>query len=196
MQEARSDWLFSDPFFTTEAQEMSRAFDPVNADAPTPPVPELETESPASAASPSPAGDELPAPSALPPQRRASQHTVCPFCGHISEIGNNACRQCGLENSHATRTATRNKMGPWFVWQARNPSAPGMNWATLVALIQKGRVTPRSIMRGPTTGQLWRFAARVKGVSREFGVCWHCGSSIQSNARLCPSCKRLQQPPI
>jgi hypothetical protein len=106
------------------------------------------------------------------------------------------CKHCGLENSHATRTATRNKIGPWFVWQARNPSAPGMNWATLMALVEKGRITPRSIMRGPTTGQLWRFAARVKGVSREFGICWHCGGSIQNTARLCPVCKRLQQPPV
>jgi hypothetical protein len=190
MQEARSDWLFADPFFTTEAQEMSRAFDPANTDAPTPAVP---PPSPSSDALP----DELP-PAREPPQPnpRAVQHIVCPFCGHISEIGTATCKHCGLENSHITRTATRNKIGPWYVWQARNPSAPGMNWATLIALIKKGRVTPRSIMRGPTTGQLWRFAARVKGVSREFGVCWHCAASIQSSARVCPACKRLQQPPI
>jgi len=185
MEEARCDWLFADPFFTTEAQEMSRAFDPVNIDEP-------PAAAPQPAAPPVPL-DDLPPPT---PNRRPVQHTVCPFCGYVAEVGSATCKHCGLENSHATRTATRNKIGPWFVWQARNPSAPGMNWATLMSLVEKGRITPRSIMRGPTTGQLWRFAARVKGVSREFGICWHCGGSIQNTARVCSACKRLQQPPI
>ena len=44
-----------------------------------------------------------------------------------------------------------------------NPSAPGMKCNTLLALIRKGQITPRSVVRGPTTFQLWRFAARVKG---------------------------------
>jgi hypothetical protein len=120
---------------------------------------------------------------------------VCPFCGTVSDNPHGPCRQCGMENSQATRAATRSKIGPWFVLQVRNPSAPGMNWSTLISLIERGRITPRSIVRGPTTGQLWRFAARVKGVSREFGTCWHCGDTVQRDARLCPSCKRLQQLP-
>jgi hypothetical protein len=52
-----------------------------------------------------------------------------------------------------------------------------MKCNTLLALIRKGQVTPRSVIRGPTTFQLWRFAARVKGISREFGLCYSCGAA-------------------
>lgn len=146
-----------------------------------------------------PAAETVAADSRAAGSRRtaAAASSVCPFCGTVSEgPPGGPCRQCGMENTQATRTATRSKIGPWFVWQSRNPSAPGMNWATLTALIERGRITPRTIMRGPTTGQLWRFASRVKGVSREFGLCWHCGASIEKVARLCQACKRLQQPPV
>jgi len=51
--------------------------------------------------------------------------------------------------------------------------------------VQKGRVTARSVLRGPTTAQFWRHAARVKGVSREFGLCWSCGGDVLKNARVC-----------
>src|SRR6266567_8923838 len=99
---------------------------------------------------------------------------VCPFCGTERETDVGACMHCSLEDTPATRSATRSKLGPWYVLQSRNPSAPGMNFATLMVLVQKGRVTARSVLRGPTTGQFWRHAAKVKGVSREFGLCWNC----------------------
>jgi len=38
-----------------------------------------------------------------------------------------------------------------------------MKWETLLTFVRKGRVKPQSIVRGPTTHQLWRFAAHVKG---------------------------------
>jgi hypothetical protein len=56
-------------------------------------------------------------------------------------------------------------------------------------------VTARSVVRGPTTGQFWRHAARVKGVSREFGLCWSCGGDVAKSARACAACKRNQEPP-
>jgi ribosomal protein L40E len=174
------------PFFTTKADEMSRAFDAGNTDA-LPPGPNPSGGGDAA----SPLDDTI-----LPIRRTAAQQAVCPFCGTVNEGNAKACRQCGMENTPVTRQATRGKIGPWCVWQQRNPSAPGMNWVTLIALVEKGRITPRSVVRGPTTGQLWRFAARVKGLSREFGVCWHCGAELSRTARLCSSCKRLQQPPM
>ncbi|MCC6424393.1 MAG: hypothetical protein IT447_13025, partial [Phycisphaerales bacterium] len=63
-------------------------------------------------------------------------------------------------------------------------------------LIKKGQVTARTIVRGPTTHQLWRFAAHVKGVSREFGLCHGCGAEIETTANICPKCQRLQEPPV
>jgi hypothetical protein len=100
-----------------------------------------------------------------------------------------------MEDSPATRQATKARIGPWYVLQSRNPAAPGMKYATLLALIHRGHVTGKSVVRGPTTHQLWRFAAHVRGVSREFEVCYSCGGSIDRSASLCSHCQRLQDPP-
>jgi hypothetical protein len=121
--------------------------------------------------------------------------SVCPFCGAISEKGDGPCSRCKMENSAMTRQATRARVGPWYVMQSRNPSAPGMKCSTLLALIRKGQVTPRSVIRGPTTFQLWRFAARVKGISREFGLCYSCGGEVQRNSTFCARCSRSQELP-
>src|SRR5690606_28758704 len=47
---------------------------------------------------------------------------------------------------------------------------------------------------GPTTNQFWRFAAKVRGLSREFGICWGCGQDIAKNTETCPHCQRTQLP--
>lgn len=120
---------------------------------------------------------------------------VCPFCGSVNDSEQGMCPRCTMENSAATRKATKTRIGPWYVLQTRNPAAPGMTWETLLSFIRKGRVKPRSIVRGPTTHQLWRFAAQVKGLSREFAICYSCGSNIETNASLCPTCNRMQEPP-
>ena len=89
----------------------------------------------------------------------------------------------------------RRAIGPWYVLQRRNPAAPGMRFETLLSFVRKGRVKPQSVVRGPTTHQLWRFASHVKGLSREFGLCYSCGGSISPQAQVCPQCNRLQDPP-
>src|SRR3954462_13959005 len=109
---------------------------------------------------------------------------VCPFCGAINprpsvdSFGttiSTPCPRCTMADTPATRQATKARIGPWFVRQVRNPSAPGMKFETLLALVKRGQVTPMSVVRGPTTHQLWRFAGNVKGLSREFGLCYSCG---------------------
>ena len=121
---------------------------------------------------------------------------VCPFCGSVSEKSGAPCQRCGMDNTPDARKATKARIGPWYVLQARNPAAPGMRFETLLSFVRKGRVRARSVVRGPTTHQLWRFAAHVKGLSREFGLCFSCGSSIDPAANICPQCNRLQEPPI
>lgn len=121
---------------------------------------------------------------------------VCPYCGAVSERSSGACPRCTMEDTPATRAATKARIGPWYVLQSRNPSAPGMKWATLLSLVNKGQITPRTIVRGPTTHQLWRFAGHVKGLSREFGICYSCGVSIEKTINQCPQCDRIQEPPI
>jgi hypothetical protein len=121
---------------------------------------------------------------------------VCPFCGVVNSAGEGMCPRCSMENTPAARKATKARIGPWYVYQHRNPAAPGMKFETLLTFVRKGKVKARSIVRGPTTGQLWRFAAHVKGVSREFGVCYSCGAAIETTANICPQCNHLQEPPI
>lgn len=121
---------------------------------------------------------------------------VCPFCGFVSDGSQIVCSKCTMENSAVARKATKLRIGPWYVLQNRNPAAPGMKWETLLSFIRKGRIKPHTVIRGPTTHQLWRFAAHVKGLSREFGVCYSCGGSMEHGANLCPHCNRLQEPPI
>jgi hypothetical protein len=98
-----------------------------------------------------------------------------------------------MEDTPATRQATKARIGPWYVLQTRNPAAPGMKYATLLALISKGHLTARSVVRGPTTHQLWRYAAHVRGVSREFGLCYSCGGAIEHDVSVCPHCQRSQE---
>jgi len=100
-----------------------------------------------------------------------------------------------MENSPAGRKATKARIGPWYVLQKRNPAAPGMRYETLLSFVQRGRVKAHSIVRGPTTHQLWRFAAQVRGLSREFGLCYSCGSELATADTVCPRCNRPQSLP-
>jgi hypothetical protein len=124
-----------------------------------------------------------------------SNQFVCPYCGSVNDIAEGNCPQCTMENSPAGRKATKARIGPWYVLQKRNPAAPGMKYETLLTFVRRGRVKAHSIVRGPTTHQLWRFAAQVRGLSREFGLCYSCGSTLAADAAICPQCNRPQSLP-
>jgi len=160
--------------FENEVDEMSRMTDPQSADM----------------------GGSSVRPGSQPVRRSLEGKFVCPFCGSINARTDEPCPSCGMDNTPATRNSTRGRVGPWYVLQKRNPAAPGMKFETLVKFIRKGRIQPRAVLRGPTTSQLWRFAATVKGVSREFGLCYNCGGDIEPITDHCPHCGRDQQPPI
>src|SRR4051812_11458561 len=76
---------------------------------------------------------------------------ICPFCGTLNETEDGPCPRCRMEDTPATRKATKARIGPWHVLQSRNPSAPGMKFETLLSLVRKGQVSPKSVLRGPTT---------------------------------------------
>jgi hypothetical protein len=117
---------------------------------------------------------------------------LCPFCGSFnSEIGK-PCGNCQLEDTSTTRAATSQRVGPWYVLQPNNPDAPGMNFDQLVTLIRSGTVTSRAVIRGATTGQLWRLASKVRGLSREFGQCYSCAGDLEKDETNCPHCDRVQ----
>jgi hypothetical protein len=120
---------------------------------------------------------------------------VCPFCGVVSLAIEEACPHCKMNVASATRAGTKALIGPWYVLQTKLPSIPGVTFARLLELVRKGRIQPRSVVRGPTTHQFWRFAIQVKGLSREFGLCYDCGAEIASDAETCPACSCSQSLP-
>jgi hypothetical protein len=125
-----------------------------------------------------------------------AQLGICPFCGAKLVAGQQPCPNCLMHDTPGTRQATIARVGPWQLLNPRNPAAPGMKFETLVALARKGQVSAKSIVRGPTTDQLWRPAAKVRGLSREFGICHACNGRIEKTATKCPHCQRLQEPPL
>lgn len=120
---------------------------------------------------------------------------VCPFCAHVRVDATGSCPKCTMEDTPTTRRSTGERIGPWFVLQRKNPTAPGLRFSVLLTLARRGHVTARSIVRGPTTGQLWRYAAQVKGLSRVFGICWHCAGGVSPDATSCPRCRSAQEIP-
>jgi hypothetical protein len=150
----------------------------------------------ASPARDAPVMRETPAPRDTPAPREDAPGLVCPFCANIrtsDAVG--PCPRCTMEDTATARRSTGERIGPWFVLQRKNPTAPGLRFNVLLALARRGHVTVKSIVRGPTSGQLWRFASQVKGLSRVFGLCWHCSASISPEAISCPRCKSPQDVP-
>jgi hypothetical protein len=120
---------------------------------------------------------------------------VCPFCGTVSLAPEGICPHCNMDGAAASRPATKALIGPWYVLQPRLPAIPGITFARLLGLVKKGRIRPNSVVRGPTTHQFWRFAGQVKGLSREFGICYDCGEELPTDAAACPACSCSQLPP-
>lgn len=80
-------------------------------------------------------------------------------------------------------------LGPWFLLEPNAPSAPGVNWDKFRLQIQKGKVTPLSVVRGPTSQGLWRYAADTPAVATELGLCWSCQVALpDKTASRCPRC--------
>jgi hypothetical protein len=129
------------------------------------------------------------------PEAPATGGIVCPFCAHVRADSVGSCPRCTMEDTPSTRRSTGERIGPWFVLQRKNPTAPGLRLSVLLTLARRGHVTAKSIVRGPTTGQFWRYASQVKGLSRVFGLCWHCGASVSPDATTCPKCRSAQEIP-
>lgn len=135
------------------------------------------------------------------PGRTPLNRPVCPFCGHKHDDANEPCPSCGLEDNDQTRGATVARAGPWFLLQNRNPSAPGMRFTVLKELVRTGQISAGSVVRGPTTQQLWTYAARVRGLAHYFGICWSCARKLprprpdEDPDDFCIYCGSLLTPP-
>ena len=79
-------------------------------------------------------------------------------------------------------------MGPWFIRDPGHPFRPGCSYETLTIFIKRGRVTPATVLRGPTTRQFWMFARRVPTVANMLGICHSCQAAVKPEDAECPYC--------
>jgi hypothetical protein len=112
---------------------------------------------------------------------------ICPYCGETQPAGDR-CRACRGLFEPLSRQATHNAMGPWAVRDTARPHQPGCSYETLLRMIERGRLTKTSIVRGPTTKQFWTIARRVPGVAHVLGYCHACDADVEPDAHGCPEC--------
>jgi hypothetical protein len=112
---------------------------------------------------------------------------LCPYCGHRSANAHQ-CEQCKGLFDPLSRQASQNAMGPWFIRDPSNPFRPGCSFDTLRRLIQRGRVTADTIVRGPATRQFWAPAGSVPGVANLLGFCHACRAPADPDDAACRRC--------
>lgn len=118
---------------------------------------------------------------------------LCPYCGAVSRD----TRRCGACAGHfdpLSRQATQNAMGPWFIREEGRPHRPGCSFETLRTLIQRGRVTPTTVLRGPTTRQFWTLAGRAPSVANLLGLCHNCRAEVNPDEYSCRKCGAVFTP--
>ena len=99
-----------------------------------------------------------------------------------------ACGSCGARTDPLSRQATQNEMGPWFVRDPGFPFRPGCRIETMERWARSGRLTPETVVRGPSTSQNWVPARRAPGLARLFGRCHACEGEVALDEMSCRSC--------
>lgn len=130
-------------------------------------------------------GTNGPASSGTPVPR--ARTVLCPYCGHVS-LNPSRCEHCKGLFDPLSKQASQNAMGPWFIRDAANPFRPGCSFETLRQLIQRGKVTATTVLRGPTTRQFWMHARAAPGVANLLGECHACHRAARPEASGCDHC--------
>lgn len=112
---------------------------------------------------------------------------ICPYCGETQPQAEQ-CRACGGLFEALSRQATHNAMGPWFIRDLKRPFHPGCSYETLTTLLERGQVTKYTVLRGPTTKQLWTVAKHVPGIAHLLGYCHACDASVDPGDHGCHVC--------
>ncbi|MFK7960271.1 MAG: hypothetical protein AB8G96_07065 [Phycisphaerales bacterium] len=115
---------------------------------------------------------------------------VCPYCGDTQPPGD-VCRRCRGAFDEESRRASLNAMGPWFLRDPRRPFLPGCSYETMVQRAERGELTGVSIIRGPTTKQLWAAARRVPAIAHLVGYCHACDASVARGSSRCAACNAV-----
>lgn len=125
--------------------------------------------------------------SELVAEYRKTDGTMCVVCGH-GKTGADECPECESIFAPADE-ATRITLGGWFVHGKAEAFKPGISYEQLRKEVEIGKVTGRTILRGPTTEQFWKLAKNTQGVAHLLGSCHSCGEKVAASAESCPACK-------
>lgn len=126
--------------------------------------------------------DQTTSPTPAPPSG-----PLCPYCGAYPSKAKE-CSACRGVFEPLSRQASQNAMGPWFVRDEQNPFRPGCSYATLRFLTLKGRITPDTVIRGPSTRQFWTLARNTPGVAHILGECHACRARAGIKQKECGRC--------
>jgi len=113
---------------------------------------------------------------------------LCPYCGHVQSGAAEGCQSCGGSLTMLDRRATQTGMGPWFVRDQNQPFFPGFEYDVLKKKLTSAKIGPTTLLRGPTTHQLWAPARAVPGVAHLKGLCHNCGASANPKSSSCDKC--------
>lgn len=117
----------------------------------------------------------------------ALRSIVCPYCGTITP-DSGRCSACSGRFDPLSRQATQNQMGPWSIRDDRLPFRPGCTYETITRLIDQRKISPETILRGPSTRQFWTLARHTPGVAHLLGMCHSCQSPVKPDGFACPNC--------
>ena len=118
------------------------------------------------------------------------QVVICPYCGAAQTAGRR-CGGCGVDFDPLTRREIQNGMGPWFVRDAEHPFRGGMAYERLVEMIDDGEITRYTVVRGPTTSQLWTVVRKIPGLAHLLGDCHECNAKVEPAATRCSQCRTV-----
>jgi len=118
-----------------------------------------------------------------------SPKAPCVYCGKVIDRGIDRCPHCRTSYSFAVRKASREVVGDWFYLDPRNPSGRGVTFETLIKMIEKGRIRPDSVVRGPTTHHDWMYAAEAPRLAKYLGMCPHCFAEARPEDTYCTHCQ-------
>ena len=112
---------------------------------------------------------------------------VCPICGE-TQPETNVCRGCSTLLEPDGLLLAEGGFGPWWIRNEGLFFRPGITYEQLADLAKKGIIDLQTIVRGPTTRQLWKVARRVQGIAHLLGRCHRCGEHVQSTDLSCGAC--------
>ena len=98
------------------------------------------------------------------------------------------CIGCGISLVKDELLIVEGGIGPWWVRDESLPHNPGMTYDHLADLAKRGKIERHTLLRGPTTRQLWMVARRVAGIAHLLERCHQCGAHVSPKDRSCSEC--------